>query len=134
MEEGRQKSTPPNAYERLRVYQRSYAVALATHHGTRRTADEDLVRQLRRASRSIPANIAEGVTRTNSAAETRRFLSIALRSCDEVRVWLSFCRDLALAPTATVAEWESEYVEVGAMLYRLWQKWEREEDAPVEER
>jgi four helix bundle protein len=134
MEEGRQKTFQPNAYERLQVYQRSYALALRIHRGTQRVADEDLVRQIRRASRSIPANIAEGVNRSNSAAETRRFLSIASRSGDEVRVWLSFCRDLELVPSAAVAEWEQELAEIGAMLFRLWQKWERGETVPADGR
>ena len=85
----------------------------------------DVALQLCRAARSIPANIAEGVNQTNSTVETKRFLGMASRSCDEVRVWLSFCRDLSLLPAATAGQWEQEYAEIGAMLYRLWQNWRR---------
>ena len=84
----------------------------------------DLVRQLCRAGRSIPANIAEGVNRSNTATETKRFLGMALRSCDEVQVWLSFSGDLQLLGEERVRELKGEYAQIGAMLYRLWQNWQ----------
>jgi four helix bundle protein len=124
MEEERGK-THPTTYGRLTVYQRSYQAALVVHRSTRGASEReaDLVRQLRRATRSIPANIAEGVNRSNSEAETKRFLGLAWRSCDEVRVWVAFCRDLELLGAAEAGQWEQEYAEIGAMLYRLWQHW-----------
>ena len=85
------------------------------------------MRQLRRAARSIPGNIAEGVNRSNSATETKRFLGLAWRSCDEVRVWLAFCRDLGVLTAAEAGEYEQEYAEIGAMLYRLWQNWRHQD-------
>jgi len=113
---------------RLEVYRRSYSVALDLQSRLgREERCSDVVRQLCRAARSIPANIAEGVNVCNSAVETRRFLGIASRSCDEVRVWLDFCRDLELAGTEDVDRWHQEYCEIGAMLLRLWQRWERHE-------
>lgn len=130
MEEGRGKTLGGSTYERLTVYQRSYAAALGVHRATQGLRENrDLVDQLRRASRSIPANLAEGVNLSNSEVETKRFLGMAWRSCDEVRVWLRFCRDLELLPRTTVEPWEQEYLELGAMLYRLWQRWRHQPPA-----
>lgn len=124
MEEERGKNPNLTTYGKLAVYQRSYQAALGIHRATGgMTSEEDLVRQLRRAARSISANIAEGVNRSNSESETKRFLGMAWRSCDEVRVWLSFCRDLDLLSAKEAERWEQEYAEIGAMLYRLWQNW-----------
>ena len=128
MEEARGKKLASAAYERLAVYQRSYQAALVVNRelGVFIPGDavkSDVALQLCRACRSIPANIAEGVNQTNSVGETKRFLGMSSRSCDEVRVWLSFCTDLELVAPETVAAWEQEYVEIGAMLYRLWQNW-----------
>lgn len=124
MEEERGKSSSPTTYGRLKVYQRSYDAAMSIHRVVSgRSKEEDLVRQLCRAARSIPANIAEGVNPSNSESETKRFLGMAWRSCDEVRVWLSFSRDLDLLTAEHAGEWEQEYAEIGAMLYRLRQNW-----------
>jgi four helix bundle protein len=49
--------------------------------------------QLRRASISIPANLAEGSTR-DSSKEFKQFISIARGSLAEVETWLDFCCDL----------------------------------------
>ena len=109
-------------YEGLDVYRRSYDTALRVHRITARCAADDMVRQIRRATKSIPANIAEGFSRANSDAEVRRFVGMALRSCDEVKVWLDFCRDLGYIEEKECEDLKSEYMEYGAMLYALWKR------------
>lgn len=47
-------------------------------------AEKDLIRQIKRASRSIPANVAEGFAKRHSAKEFKRYLMIALGSSDEL--------------------------------------------------
>lgn len=47
-------------------------------------SEYDLVFQIVRAARSIAPNIAEGFAKRYSEKEFRRFLKIALASCDEV--------------------------------------------------
>ena len=44
----------------------------------------DTVSQLKRAGKSIPANIAEGFAKRKSEAEFKRFLKISIGSSDEV--------------------------------------------------
>ena len=73
--------------------------------------------------KSIPANIAEGCSGVNTAAEAKRFLAMALRSVDEVMVWLDYCRDLKLLPAAQLERARQEFREIGAMLYTLWRRW-----------
>jgi len=107
-------------YEDLDVFQRSYQTALRVHRLTKEHEWDDVVRQIRRATKSVPANIAEGLSAVNSKPEMRRFLGIAIRSCNEVRLWLDFCHDLEYLGTEECKALKSDYNEYGAMLYALW--------------
>lgn len=51
-----------------------------------------LADQIRRASKSVPTNIAEGYGRRKSAKEFKHFLSIALGSANEMTVHLEIVR------------------------------------------
>jgi len=47
-------------------------------------SESDTVSQIKRASKSVPANIAEGYAKRKYGKEFKRFLLIALGSSDEV--------------------------------------------------
>lgn len=47
-------------------------------------SERDTIDQLKRASKSVPANIAEGFAKRSSEKEFKRFLKIAIGSSDEV--------------------------------------------------
>ena len=82
--------------------------------------------QIRRASKSICANIAEGFgKRRNSKLEFKRFLRIAIGSADEMRVWSRFCLDLDLIDEATWKKWRDGYQDVARQLQTLHSKAER---------
>ena len=107
------------SYERLHVYQKSYALALEVHQLSLIFSKVELYEmgsQLRRASKSISANIAEGMGKQSSSAEVTRYIRIALGSCDEVRVWLSFAKDLGYIEASRWEQLKSAYEEVGRML------------------
>ena len=51
--------------------------------------------QIRRASKSICANLAEGFGKQSySKAEFKRFIQMSIGSADEMRVWIRYCHDL----------------------------------------
>ena len=80
----------------------------------------EIAAQIRRASKSIPANIAEGFGKQSySKPEFRRFLMMAVGSADEMRVWCSYARDLGYIDDETCRAWQSEYREIAKMLHGL---------------
>jgi four helix bundle protein len=76
--------------------------------------------QLRRASKSICANVAEGYGRQKrSKAEFKRFLQMAIGSSDEMRVWARYALDLAYIDETAWREWRDEYQIISRMLQSL---------------
>ncbi len=76
--------------------------------------------QARRASKSICANVAEGYGRQQrSKAEFKRFLSMAIGSSDEMRVWARYALDLGYVDEQTWREWRDEYQAISKMLQGL---------------
>jgi len=76
--------------------------------------------QIRRASKSIPANIAEGFGKQRSSfVEFRRYLFIAMGAADEMRVWCRYCFDLGYIDEAAWRHWRDSYKEIAKMLQGL---------------
>ena len=74
-----------------------------------------LAEQIRRASKSICANLAEGFGKqAASPAEFQRFLAMAIGSADEMRVWTRYCLDLGYIDEPT---WQR-----GATTIRRWRR------------
>ena len=119
---------PIKHYKDLLVYQQAYRAALAVSKLTRafpRNEQFELAHQMRAAARSIPANIAEGWARRESAAEFRRFLQMSIGSCEEIKVWLDFSRDEGYANEDVLEGLHAEYARIGALLHRLWKNWRK---------
>ena len=106
----------------LQVFRRAYEAGIVLHRLTAKAGRDDTVSQLRRASKSVAANIAEAYSIANSAAERRRILGIAMKEADETKVWIEYCRDLGRLTREDAQCWLQEYDEIGAMLYALWVK------------
>jgi four helix bundle protein len=105
---------------------KSYELALEVHRMTLGFPDFErfeLGRQLRTASTSIAVNIAEGYGRRSSSADFKRFLVMATGSCDEVKVWLSFARDLGYVSSEATEALTFRFEEVGKMLFALHRNW-----------
>jgi four helix bundle protein len=85
------------SFEDLQVFKRAYRISLEIHRqslGFPAIEQYALGDQVRRASKSIVANIAEGYgRRRQSSQEFRRFLLMAVGSSDEMRVWVRYCLD-----------------------------------------
>ena len=109
-------------YHRLDVYQKAYRLALEVHRRSLefpKLEQYGLAQQLRGSSKSIPANVAEGMGKQESPAQVKRFMRIAIGSCDEARVWLEFARDLGYLKPEEHAALEERYQEIGRMLRGL---------------
>ncbi len=77
-------------FRKLKVWEKSHQLTLAAYRATASFPKEELyglTGQIRRASSSIPANIAEGCCRSGDA-EFSRFLQIAMGSASELEYHL----------------------------------------------
>jgi four helix bundle protein len=114
------------SYRDLEVYQRAMKALVQVHKLVLEFPDFErygLTDQMRRASKSVPANIAEGYGRRSSAKDFKRFLAIALGSTNEMVVHLEAARALEYAGAELCAALIDEYTVVGKMLYRLMENW-----------
>ena len=85
-----------------------------------------LADQLRRSSKSICANLVEGFAKqSRSAAEYRRYLTVAIGSSDETQLWLRYCVDLGYVEEVVGRRWIADYVEISKMLQDLYASWLR---------
>jgi four helix bundle protein len=112
-----------NRVEDLEVFRRAYRLSLEVHRASLefpRIEQFALADQVRRASKSICANLAEGFGRQQqSKPEFRRFLMMALGSADEMQVWTMYCRDLGYIGADVAERWQGEYREIARMLSGL---------------
>ncbi len=119
-------SVEPIPFERLEVFQRAYRLSLEVHRtslGFPAIEQYALADQVRRASKSICANIAEGFAKqAHTKAEFRRFVTMALGSADEMRLWSRYCLDLGYIDEAAWRHWRDEYKEIAMMLQGLIRK------------
>ena len=109
--------------EELEVFQRAYRMSLEVHRLSLelpRIEQFALADQLRRASKSICANLAEGFGRQPvSKPEFRRFVMMALGSADEMQVWTLYCRDLGYLGDEAAERWREAYRVIARMLTAL---------------
>jgi four helix bundle protein len=110
-------------FEDLDVFRRAYRVSLEVHRASLEfppIEQRALADQIRRASKSICANLVEGFGRQGwSKPEFRRFLMIATGSADEMQVWVLYCRDLGYIGSDVAEHWQGEYREIARMLQGL---------------
>ncbi len=107
------------SFKDLIVWQKSYKLVLEIYKTTKnfpKFEDYGLSQQMRRASVSIPSNIAEGYGRKHNA-EYKQFLSIAYGSLLELETQFLLATDLKyISGNQTI---ENLLKEVGSMLYRM---------------
>jgi four helix bundle protein len=111
-------------FRELKVWQKAHRLTLAVYRATSGFPREELyglTTQIRRASSSIPANVAEGCGRQGDA-EFARFCSIALGSASELEYHLLLAKDLRLMKEAEHADLSDRTTELKRMLTALRQK------------
>ena len=121
-------------FEQLEVFKRAYRTSLEIHRASLtspKLEQHALADQIRRCSKGICANLAEGFAKSsNSKAELRRFLSMAIGSADEMKVWLRYCRDLDYVTESQWQAWRDEYEAIAKMLQGLAKSTARKEARP----
>ena len=115
--------TAAKGFEDLAVFKLAYRTSLEIHRASLNfpaVEQRALAEQIRRASKSICANLAEGFGKqVASPREFRRFLAMAIGSADEMRVWLRYCLDLGYVDLPTWQRWRDAYQEIAQMLQGL---------------
>lgn len=110
----------------LEVYKRAYAVSLEVHRATfafPKIEQYALADQLRRSSKAICANLAEGFAKqSHSKAEFARFVSMAVGSCSEVETWICNAFDLEYITQSQLDAWRQSYAQIHGMLVSLREK------------
>jgi four helix bundle protein len=102
----------------LKVWTKAHELALAVYRATLSFPKEEmygLTSQIRRASVSVPTNIAEGCGR-GSDADLARFLQIAMGSASEVEYLLLLSRDLKFMDEVVYGSLNLSVVEVKKMI------------------
>src|SRR5260370_11005292 len=121
MEEERRKKVV--SFEDLEVFRRAYRVSLDVHRRSLempKIEQHALGDQVRRASKSICSNLAEGYGRQKqSKAEFKRFVWMAIGSSDEMRVWARYALDLGSIDEKTWRNWRDEYQIISKQLQVL---------------
>ena len=114
------------SFDRLNVFQKAYDLSLTVHKRSLsfpKLEQTELASQLRRSSKSICANIGEGLGKQASAKDVVRFVRMAIGSCDETRIWLKYARDLGYVSAEEYQQLHEGYCEVGKMLSGLAKYW-----------
>jgi four helix bundle protein len=132
-ESGASVKSEISSFEDLDVFQRAYRISLDLHRASLQFPKVEqfggLADQMRRASKSICGNIAEGFGKQrHSNAEFKRYLLMAIGSADEMQVWVKYCSDLEYVDQTACERWRDEYRQIARMLQGLYTKWRARSD------
>lgn len=106
-------------YRRLKAYQVAYQLAMEIFADSKRFAPEErfaLTDQIRRSSRSVAANIAEGYRKRRYRNMFVSKLLDADSEATETQVWLDFARDCGYLSPDRHKDLALRHQEVGRML------------------
>jgi len=114
------------SFRDLEVYQESYQLMLLIHRALKHLPvyeRNDLASQLRRASKSCPANIAEGWAKRRFEKEFKRHLDCTIGSANEMEVHIETAKDLEYWPKEMCEELLKRYQNLGGKLTNLRNNW-----------
>jgi four helix bundle protein len=112
----------------LKVYQLSYSLAMEIFHETKRFPAEErysLIDQMRRSTRSIPANLAEAWKKRRYERLFISKMTDCAGEAAEVEVWLDFARDCGYFNPDRHHYFHERYEEVSKMLSSMAQQPEK---------
>lgn len=103
----------------LKVYQLAYSTAMEIFQVTRLFPKDErfsLIDQMRRSSRSVAANIAEGFRKRQYPSMFASKMADADAEATETQVWLDFARDCGYITQERHSELMRKYEDIGRML------------------
>ena len=112
-------------YRDLIVFQMAYELALTIHQVTKSFPVEEkysLFDQIRRSSRSVPANLAEAWKKRRYKKAFISKLADCSGEAGETEVWLDLSKDLRYIDKSTHKELTEKYDEAGRMLVGMMDK------------
>jgi four helix bundle protein len=112
-------------YRDLKVYQMAYQLALEIHNVTKNFPKEEkysLTDQIRRSSRSVPANLAEAWKKRRYEKAFISKLIDCAGEAGETEVWLDFAKDFGYLNESKHKELMNKYDEVNRMLFSMVKK------------
>lgn len=109
----------------LDVYQESLKLMEKLYEFLRKipSSEADSIRQCKRCSKSIPAQIAEGFAKRFYPAEFKRYILIAIGSSDELVTHLKVISITVPRVTLDAVEIGKEYTILSKRLNKLHQNW-----------
>ena len=109
--------------EDMEVFKKAYPLSLDLHKislGFPKIEQYDLASQVRRASKSVCANLGEGFLKQKIyPGELKRFVAMSLGSSGEMRIWLKYCLDLGYINQEQFNNMNNEYDVIIKMLMAL---------------
>ena len=108
-----------NGYKSLKVFQLSYELAMEIFRLSKNFPAEErysLTDQIRRSSRSVPANIAEGYRKRQYPKAFVNKMSDADGEATETTLWLDFAKDCGYLSPSNHERLTKGYEEIGRML------------------
>lgn len=111
---------PVGGVKELPVYQLAYTTAMEVFRQSRSFPPDErysLTSQIRRSSRSVAANIAEGYRERQYPAMFSSKMADADAEATETCVWLDFARDCGYLKTDDHQQLSSACEEIGKMLH-----------------
>ena len=114
------------SYEDIEAYQRAMKLVAGIHALVKTFPAyerHDLASQMRRAAKSVPANIAEGYARRWSVKEFKNYLRMAMASANEMEVHLKIAVELGYVAQQDAGQYVQEYGIIGKQLNRLISTW-----------
>lgn len=107
------------SYKDLEVYRISFELAIELHKLTLslpKFETYEIGSQIRRSSKSIPANLAEGYGRKKYRNEFIKFITYALASCDETTVHLEILHKTNSISDESYKRLSDKFKELGIKL------------------
>src|SRR5579859_3615161 len=117
---GEARNTSRGGFRELRVYKLAFATAMEIFRGSQSFPKEErysLTSQIRRSSRSVAANIAEGYRKRQYPAMFSSKLADADAEATETGVWLDFARECGYLTPEVHQQLGAACEEIGRMLH-----------------